>query len=136
MVWCVGVYWWLAVGGWRDEDPRGKTKTGRGRSERLLDALVAELSMYQRCGRVRVTTSLSETERIRRGVERTVRRNGGRVMRSNEGAAPQHASKEENNNNSSEEEGSWASDLFLCDDEVDGIQSGARVLIVYWRSWQ
>jgi hypothetical protein len=96
--WCT---WWLAVGGWRDEDPRGsKTKkTGRGRSEWLLDALVAELSMYQRCGRVRVTTCLSETERIRRGVERTVRRNGGRVMRSNEGAAPQHASKEENNNN-------------------------------------
>jgi len=72
--------------------------------------------MYQRCGRVRVTTSLSETERIRRGVERTVRRNGGRVMWSNEGAAPLHAwrrkrkpaSKEENNNSSVEE---GASDL-------------------------
>ena len=84
----------------------------------MLDALVAELSMYQRCGRVRVTTSLSETERIRRGVARTVvRRNGGRVMWSNEGAAPLHAwrrkrkpaSKEENNNSSVEEE---ASDLF------------------------
>ena len=61
-------------------------------------------------------------------------------MWSNEGAAPLHAwrwkrkpaSKEENNNSSVEEE---ASDLFLCDDEVDGIQSGARVLIAYWRSW-
>ena len=104
------------MGGWRDEDPRGsKTKkTGRGRSESLLDALVAELSMMcQRCGRARVTTSLSETERIRRGVARTVvRRNGGRVMWSNEGAAPLHAwrwkrkpASKEDNNSSVEEEG-------------------------------